>query len=409
MRNVFTLFSGSTIAQIISITALIILQRFFYSPEEYAPFRLFFEFAVVFSSISALRLESGLILEKESKNTLLLLRTCIRYCFYTSIVGGVIFTFYYYNEIDVFEYKWAIIGLMPLAIFGNGIIQIAQQFFTKSKQFITISSSKIIHSFMGSITQITTGLLGFSFTGLIIGRITGLLSADFNYLRSFLKSYKWAKKNKVEERRLISKHKKFIQFTSPGVFIGNSINLVILILFTHFYGEKFTGLTAAAIQYLGIVIMLFSSSFSQVYYNEIAQINDPKKLINSYVFWVKRLFLISIAGWIILFFTPSSVVVYILGEKWSDLLNIIKIISPWMGIMFIASSLSYVFIRLGKQKEIFFFDLFHLIIILSCILTAEYLYNNKILTLYSITAVQSIFYILSIILAYRFLIKNLKS
>ena len=408
LNNVITIFSGTTIAQIINFIAIIILQRYFYSPEEYAPFRLFFEFAAVFSSISALRLESGLILERDENRALCLLRICLKYSIITSLIGGFVFTFYFINEIKVFQYEWLLIILMPLAIFTNGMIQISQSFFTRADQFSTISASKIIHSITGGLTQIVTGITGFNFTGLVIGRVAGLFSADINYLNKFLKSYKWMKRNKDEEKRLIKKHKKFIFFTSPGVFIGNSINLVILIMLTHFYGDEFTGLTAAAIQYLGIICMLFSSSFAQVYYNEIAQINDAKKLISSYSYWIKRLGLITIIGLVLLFFIPSSIVTYVIGEKWSGLLYIIKIISPWMGLMFMTSSLSYIFIRLGKQKEIFFFDIFHLVLIFVTLFTSQLFFNDGLETLYVITIAQSIFYILSISLALKFLIANLK-
>ena len=67
-----------------------------------------------------------------------------------------------------------------------------------------------------------------------------------------------------------------------------------------------------------------------------------------------------------------------LGEKWEELMPVIKLISPWMAIMFLASSLSYIFIRLGKQKQIFFFDLFHLILIFATIFTANYLKNKNL-------------------------------
>jgi O-antigen/teichoic acid export membrane protein len=408
LKNVLTIFSGSTIAQIINFSAIIILQRYFYNPEEYAPFRLFFEYAAVFSSIAALRLESGLVLERDDNRALSLLRICLKYSIITSLIGGVVFTFYFIYELKVFQYEWLLIILMPLAIFTNGMIQISQSFFTRADQFSTISASKIIHSITGGLTQIVTGITGFNFTGLVIGRITGLFSADINYLNKFLKSYKWIKRNKDEEKRLIKKHKKFIFFTSPGVFIGNSINLVILIMLTHFYGDEFTGLTAAAIQYLGIICMLFSSSFAQVYYNEIAQINDAKKLISSYSYWIKRLGLFSLMGLVLLYFIPSSIVTYVLGEKWSGLLYIIKIISPWMGLMFMTSSLSYIFIRLGKQKEIFFFDIFHLVLIFVTLFTSQLFFNDGLETLYVITIAQSIFYILSISLALKFLIANLK-
>ena len=409
LKNVLTMFSGNIIAQIINFSSIIILQRYFYSPEEYAPFRLFFEFAAVFSSVIALRLESGLVLERENNRALSLLRICLKYAVITSLFGGFFFTFYFINEIRVFQYEWLLIILMPLAIFTNGIIQISQSFFTRSKQFSTISLSKVIHSIIGGLTQIVNGIMGINFTGLIIGRIAGLFSADINYLNKFLKSYQWIKRNKDEEKRLIKKHKKFMFFTSPGIFIGNSINLVILITLTHFYGEEFTGLTAAAIQYLGLICMLFSSSFAQVYYNEIAQINDAKKLISSYYYWIKRLGLFSLTGLVLLYFIPSSIVAYILGEKWTGLLYIIKIISPWMGLMFMASSLSYIFIRLGKQKEIFFFDIFHLILIICTLYTSQLFFKNEYETLYIITIAQSIFYILSISLALKFLIANLKN
>jgi O-antigen/teichoic acid export membrane protein len=409
LKNVLTIFSGTTIAQIINFSAIIILQRYFYSPEEYAPFRLFFEFAAVFSSVAALRLESGLILEREDSRALSLLRICLKYAVIVSLIGGVVFTFYFINEIKVFQYEWLLIVLMPLAIFSNGIIQISRQFFTRSKNFLTITTSRVIHSTSGSLAQIITGLLSFNFTGLVIGRLIGLVSGNINYVRKYFQNYNWIKKNKPLEKELIQKHNKFIWFSSPGVFVGNSINLITLIFFTHYYGEKFSGLLAAAIQYLGLLIMMFSSSFAQVYYNEIAQIKNPKALYKSYTYWLKRLFVLTLIGWIILVITPSSLLTSILGDKWSGLMDAIKVISPWMAIMFIASSLSYVFIRLEKQKEIFFFDVFHLVLIIITLGLGHFFLNEKNQILYLVTIVQSVFYILSISLALKFLIANLKN
>ena len=409
LKNVLTIFSGTTIAQIINFSAIIILQRYFYSPEEYAPFRLFFEFAAVFSSVAALRLESGLILEREDNRALSLLRICLKYAVIVSLIGGVVFTFYFINEIKVFQYEWLLIVLMPLAIFSNGIIQISRQFFTRSKNFLTITTSRVIHSTSGSLAQIITGLLSFNFTGLVIGRLIGLVSGNINYVRKYFQKNNWIQKNKTLEKELIQKHNKFIWFSSPGVFVGNSINLITLIFFTHYYGEKFSGLLAAAIQYLGLLIMMFSSSFAQVYYNEIAQIKNPKALYKSYTYWLKRLFVLTLIGWIILVITPSSILTSILGDKWSGLMDAIKVISPWMAIMFIASSLSYVFIRLEKQKEIFFFDVFHLVLIIITLGLGHFFLNEKNQILYLVTIVQSVFYILSISLAFKFLIANIKN
>ena len=407
-KNVITLFTGSFFAQVISFGTLIVLQRFFYSPEDYAPFRLFFEFTAVFSSISALRLESGLILERDDNNAIQLLRTCLKISIIISIVGGIIFLGYFLNELAIFENNLILIILMPIAIFSNGIIQIAQSFFTRNKKFKTISKTKIIHSFFGSTSQIATGYSGWSFIGLIIGRIIGLISANVNYVYAFFKHNKWNRNNRSLEKELLKKHRNFIWYTTPGIFLGNAINLLILMFFARYYGEEFTGLTAAAIQYLGLIIMLFTSSFAQVYYNEIAQIEEIKTIKSVHTFWLIRLLAVTTIGWIILIFIPNNWVTFILGEEWKQLMKIIKIISPWMAIMFIASSLSFIFIRLGKQKHIFFFDLFHIILIISSILAGHLIFQNNYTTLYIVTSSQVIFYIMAILLAYYFLNTSIK-
>ena len=210
------------------------------------------------------------------------------------------------------------------------------------------------------------------------------------------------------EKKLIKKHQKFIWFTTPGIFLGNSINLIILILFTRFYGDIFTGLTAASLQYLGLVIMLFSSSFAQVYYNEISKMQNISNIKKIHTYWLKRLLIISVLGILILWTIPNDWVTFILGYEWKNLMEIIKIISPWMAMMFIASSLSFVFIRLEKQKEIFFFDIFHLVLILISLLSSHFLVNDKWITLYFVTATQFLFYVLSVVIGYFFLNRTIK-
>ena len=406
--HVTTLFTGSFFAQLISFAALIILQRLFYTPEDYTPFRLFFEFTAVFSSVGALRLESGLVLEREDYNAISLLRVCIKICVLISIIGGVVFTSYFLNEIEVFNHQYALIVIMPFCIFINGMIQIAQSWFIRKNSYTTISKSKVIQSSTAGFFQLSAGFLEWSYIGLILGRFLGLTNGFIQYAISFYKSSTWYKRDKLLEKKLIQKHQKFIWFTTPGIFLGNSINLIILILFTRFYGDIFTGLTAASLQYLGLVIMLFSSSFAQVYYNEISKMQHISSIKRIHTYWLKRLLVICVLGILILWTIPNDWVTFILGYEWKNLMEIIKIISPWMAMMFIASSLSFVFIRLEKQKEIFFFDIFHLVLILISLLTSHFLVNDKWITLYFVTATQFLFYVLSVLIGYFFLNRTIK-
>ncbi|MEC8004914.1 MAG: hypothetical protein VX134_03795, partial [Bacteroidota bacterium] len=312
------------------------------------------------------------------------------------------------NEIEVFNHQYALIVIMPFSIFINGMLQIAQSWFTRKSSYITISKSKVIQSSTAGFFQLSGGFLGWSYIGLILGRFLGLTGSFIQYAISFYKSSTWNKRDKLLEKKLMQKHQKFIWFTTPGIFLGNSINLIILILFTRFYGDIFTGLTAASLQYLGLVIMLFSSSFAQVYYNEISKMQNISNIKKIHTYWLKRLLIISVLGILILWTIPNDWVTFILGYEWKNLMEIIKIISPWMAMMFIASSLSFVFIRLEKQKEIFFFDIFHLVLILISLLTSHFLVNDKWMTLYFVTATQFLFYVLSVVIGYFFLNRTIK-
>ena len=135
---------------------------------------------------------------------------------------------------------------------------------------------------------------------------------------------------------------------------------------------------------------------------------DFSSIKKTHTYWVKRLLTASVLGIFILWIVPNNWVTFILGEEWENLMEIMKVISPWMAMMFIASSLSFIFIRLDKQKEIFIFDIFHLVLILISLLTTHYVVNDKWITLYFVTAAQFLFYVLSVLIGYFFLNRNIK-
>lgn len=409
IKNVITLITGTVLAQFISIAAMILLQRYFYNPEDYAPFRLFFEFVAIFAGISALRLESGIVLEEDQNHARVLTRICFKLILLMSFLSLIIFLIYaqFNDQFNKIFNSFYMVLLIPLSVALTGSIQVFNSWFTKVKSFKFMSMNKVFQNSSGSFAQLLMGFLKVSFYGLIIGRIIGLFIATCIFFRKYLKSFtSTLNTNKNLEKKLIKKHKDFIFFTSPAFFIGNLINFLLLALFIEFYGDHFGGKLAASYQYLGISIAIISSSFSQVYFSEISSINDKKTLRNTYSYWLKRLGLIAIIGILIIQFIPDTMIISILGKRWTGLITIMQIMSIWMAVMFVASSLSFIFIKLGKQKQILFFDLFHLILVVASILTADHIYNSEMITLWTLTFAQLVFYLLAIILAYYFISKH---
>ena len=407
-RNVLTLISGTALAQLISIVCMVVLQRYFYSPEDYAPFRLFFEFVAVFAGISAFRLESGIVLEQEENQARALTRICFKLIIATSIISFIVFWIYaqFNSQFDSILENPYMTLLIPVAVFLTGLLQVFNSWFTKVKSFQLMSVNKVLQNSTGSGAQLLMGFLKVNFYGLIIGRIIGLAIASILFFKKYISSFTSVfKSSREQNRNLIKKHKDFILYTSPAFFVGNLINFLLLALFIEYYGSQFGGKVAASFQYLGISIAIISSSFSQVYFSEISTYSSKSALRKTYTYWVLRLGLIAIAGATIIQFIPESFILAILGEKWTGLLEIMQIMSLWMAVMFVASSLSYIFIKLGKQKQILFFDIFHLILVAGSILIADHYYHSSITTLWLFTIAQIFFYGLAILLAYYYISK----
>ena len=190
IQNVSTLLTGSAIAQLISIVGLIVLQRFFYGPEDFAPFRLFFEYVAIFVGISSLRLDSAIVLEQDSKNAKALALICFKLIGITAIISLI--TFYIYagftKNFNSISNQIELLLLIPLSVITLGSLQVFNSWFTRLEKFKLMSINKVFQSTMSTSTQLFFGIINFNFIGLILGRFFGTIGANIIFFKNFCKS-----------------------------------------------------------------------------------------------------------------------------------------------------------------------------------------------------------------------------
>lgn len=397
--------SGTVLAQVISILMLPILQKYVYSPDDFANFIWFFEYVTLFVSIGSLRLETGIILEKDDRQAQLLTEIAIQLMIVVSIIGliaSIIGSFFNPNFHSALPNPM-FYALIPLTILALGIIQIFNAWFTRSQEFKFLAGNKVFQTSGTSLSQLSLGFTKFMNVGLIAGRLVGLSIVSSLLLRRYLKSKKEKiKANRSEKVGLIKKNKDFILFTTPSTFVGSFINFIFIDLFIRFFGETLSGDVATSKYYLGMALSIISSSFAQVFYSNIAQLTEVSEMRKYYTYWLKRLAGVSILILIVVLLLPNSFIIYLIGEKWSQLLPTLKIMSLWMCIMFVSSSLSYIYIKLNRQREMIFFDIAHLIITVLSITISYHLYHDFWITLYWFVAGKSVFYLSAIFASYYF-------
>lgn len=397
--------SGTAAAHLITLISLPFLQRYFYSKSDFANFAWFYEFVMMFVTVGALRLETGIVLEKDERKARILTNISLKFMLISSALGflvALIGSFIFPGFKIVLQDFW-VIALIPLSIFTLGIIQIMISWYTRNENFRFLAGSKIYQTSSTSLTQLGIGFSKIIGNGLIIGRNIGTSLVSFVLLRKYFKtSLKPLNAQKDEKRSLIKKHRDFIYYTTPSTFLGSFISFIFIDLFIRYYGDDITGNLTTSRQYVGMGLAFISTAFAQVFYSQIAKIDDITELKKYYSYWIKRLIGIAAIILIVVSIIPNSWAPKILGEQWDKLMPVVKIIVFWMCILFVSSSLSYIYIKLNRQKTLIFFDLFHLALTIGSIIVSYHLYHSFWISLYWVTIAKGAYYIFAILATYYF-------
>jgi len=394
LRNVATLVTGTLIAQVISVLSMYFLLKYFFSPSNHSQASWIYNLIMVFASISSLRLETAIVLEHNEKKEHFLIQFCLKLIAVFAVVGLLFATilFFVNDSANQFLSNWNII-LIPIGIFVFGVVQLLNQYHVHKENYKLLSGNKIIQSLTRTGSQLGFGAIGINSIGLVLGQIVGGLAALIPLaLRTPFKKIRNSILDNQERKETLQKHKKFILFTTPATLLGKLIEFVFIHQFITYFNPDMAGNLTASFTLIGMVILVVAGSFSQVYYKNISKINNAQELLRDYIFWVKRLSILSTLGLILVWLLPNELGNTILGPEWIYLIPVVKVMSVWMSVMFISSSLSYIFIKINKQEVNIILDLVHLILVSASIYFSYSWYQDFETSLWWFSVTQTIFY-----------------
>ena len=296
------------------------------------------------------------------------------------------------------------LSLLIFSIIFLGLFEVFNYWNNRKKTFKTIASAKISKSIVAESSK-----LGFGYSniggGLIYGRIVGeFVSMMYLAVKFFKYDFKSFTKGKNREIfSTLKKHYRFPLYTMPSVFVGNFIFVIFFALFNKYFGEAKTGIIGISVTYIYAAFALLSASFSQVFFKEIHDIKGKENLLKVYLKNAKLLALLSFIVIVFVLIIPSDWVVYVLGEKWIEMMPTLKILVFGFAVSFVTSSLSFIYIRLDKQRLMLFFDIFHLALVWFSITMAYNYFGTFRETLIVYTIAQVIYYLIAFVAAILFI------
>jgi len=396
IKNIMTLLSGSALAQFIPFLVLPILQKWFYTPAQFGELALYTSVSMLLAQVAGFKYEFAIVKTDNQKDAENLFVGAITLTIIISFISAFLFNIFpsfagkLFGVSEIQNYFF----LIPFSIFLYSSFEILNYWNNRNKNYKRIASGKVVKTLTAESVKVSVGYWKLSTMGLVYGRLIGefwsFLYMFFRFIRNDAKSFHLSKKNEIIKS--LKKHYQFPAFTMPSVFVGNTINLVFISLFTTYFGTSQAGIIGISVVYVATAFGLISQSFAQVFYKKISDTKGSSAIMKLYLGNAKYLLLISIIAIAFVQLIPSSWVASILGGKWVDLMPTLKILVFSYGVTFITSSLSFIYMRLNKQKQMLVFDIVHLAMVASSIYFGYHYFGTYLATLISYTIAQVIYY-----------------
>lgn len=351
IRNVATLITGTTVAQVIPIAISPILTRL-YTPDDFGLLALYMSVVGLVAVVSTLRYELAIVQpqhDNDAKAIVLLSALLLGIISFLCLLFAI---FYNIFELDFFNNKeiGVLLYLMPLSVFCIGGFNIINYWLLRQDAYKKMSLGKMIQGGSGGIFQLF--FVFFKSYGLMIGQVLGQFIALCYMLwlsRSDLKSL-----HSIDRKVMIKNLKQYIdmpKYSTFGALMDNmSSNLPIFIL-NYFFNNFIVGIFSFTSRILSAPSALVSAAVSQAVYKKVNDMNG-KEEGNISIFILKisfGLFVLFFPFAICIWFFGEKIFAFIFGDEWIQAGSYARIIIFAIMIKFIVSPLSVV---LAIQKNI---------------------------------------------------------
>ncbi|KML41340.1 lipopolysaccharide biosynthesis protein [Cytobacillus firmus] len=354
LKNFGTLFSATLLAQIITIASSPLLTRI-YSSDEFGFYSFYISVCSLLIVFTTGRYEFAINAVKEDKESKLLFLLVILLSIFVATTIFVIEQTFNELIINIFNLKSnsSLLFLIPLTLLVMGIMQGLNYYLNKYKEFNLISKGKILQSSLTNGNSIFLGLTGFTSFGLILSNFLGLIMSIIYQMFSkrLFNLFVLNKQTLNETIQVAKRYYHYPMFNSTSAFLDSLALQAPVFVLMRFFSESIVGFYSLTLRVVGIPITLVSSSLSQVFLSEIADLHRQGQ---PYGHILKRLLkILLIIGSIPLIFLVMAgplIFSYVFGEEWKMSGELSKILAFGYYAKFVVSPLSVVFFVSQKVK-----------------------------------------------------------
>ncbi|AKB76713.1 O-antigen flippase Wzx [Methanosarcina horonobensis HB-1 = JCM 15518] len=355
ITNVLKLVSGSVAAQALGILLIPIITRI-YNPDDFGIFQLFISISGILVIVSTFSYQLAIMLPKTEEDAANVTSMCTILVTITSLLVGVVVLLAPGNIDDIFNTPGIskYLPLLPLIVFLNGIFFVQNYWLSRKTRFGVIAGSRVSNTLTTKVLQI--GLAKSSVTpfGLIGGYIAGFAFADLFMLKGVKKDIQVFKKVSIKRMKELAIQYKDFPLFSFWSSIANTISpQVPAFLLAYFYSTSVVGHFSLANQVVNLPMGIVGSAIGQVFFQKVSEVKNGNgegnmKTIVSEVY--NKLISIGLFPMILLMLLGEQIFTFAFGEEWGISGIYVRILVPWIFLVFLSSPITTLYNVFEKQK-----------------------------------------------------------
>lgn len=393
-RNIFLMSSATIIAQLINVLVQPILTRIV-PPEVLGEYTYLISLANIIIPVASLKLDMLIVSEKEESIAQYLTDACILICAFVSVLYLVVIGVGYLIGLEIFRSHGALIFIVPLVVFTNGVRFIFIGYNNRYKQYKVIGIVGIIRESARAIIQIVSGIFSFGVFGQIIGYAIAPFWGFRRQTRDYISSFKG--RQSIDKLRFVDMIKigqQQILYLVPSQFINSFANSIVIIFISTLFTADQLGYYSAGTRLLEIPMIFIASSVSKVCYKQISEdVANRRRTMKTFGGISAIIGSISFAAFGMLFFIAPQFAGFVFGDGYEIAGTYIRCYCLMYAVRLVSSSFAGLFTIFSYQKYELFVNIFLIICSALCYIYAKLTGINMVNFLILISVVYTIVYL----------------
>lgn len=391
-RYILTLIGGTALAQAIPLLFSPLLTRL-YLPSDFGVLALYVSLVTIFSSVASGRYEYAIMIPKEEDDAINIFAFSFVILVSVTILLSLVVVIFHSYIVEIFGMLelafW--IYFLPVSVFFTTFFILLTNYNNRHKHYKDIAISGVYKSSVLVFVQVIAGVTKGGTFGLLMGQFISSFVGNRKLLKNIFKTQDFIKRINISKIKAIAKeHKNFPKYQLPNTILSTiSLNMPIFI-FSSFFSATVVGLYTFASKILFLPLMIISGSSAKVYNQTLVEIYNQKGdsfgfTINFLKSLIKKIILPFI---VVVWFAPE-IFSFIFGERWIEAGYYTQVLSPYIFLSTVVSSVAFIASLLQNQKISLYISIVHFILCLGALAIGAF-FNDIYLALILYACVSSI-------------------